>query len=269
MDQMIFQIHDDVEMRHWWFRARRKILRDLIRLVLPDAAEAVVVDVGCGTGGNLAELADEYRCIGIDPSAEAIGLARRRHRRVNFLKGTAPDGLGALATRADMFLLNDVLEHVEDDRALLAALVDAASPRTWFLITVPADPALWGRHDEIHAHYRRYTQQRLEEAWDGLPVEPLLVSHFNARLYPAIRAARGMQRVWGTSLGPHETDLALPPRWANGWLERIFAGESRVLCDLLLGKRSRGYSRGVSLIALLRKTAAPAVALPQRARKAA
>jgi hypothetical protein len=40
----------------------------------------------------------------------------------------------------------------------------------------------------------------------------------------------------------------------NGILERIFTSEARVLIDVLRGKRERGFSRGVSLIALLRKS---------------
>ena len=71
-----FQLHAQIEDRHWWFVGRRKIIRRLVAEVVRPSTEAIVVDVGCGTGGNLAALAGRYRCIGIDTSDEAIRLAR-------------------------------------------------------------------------------------------------------------------------------------------------------------------------------------------------
>ena len=86
-----FQLHADIEQRHWWFVGRRRILCRLVAEVLPPiAAKRVIVDVGCGTGGNIAALADRYRCVGIDTSAEAIELARQRFPHVRFIAGRAP-----------------------------------------------------------------------------------------------------------------------------------------------------------------------------------
>ena len=67
-----FQLHADIEQRHWWFVGRRQIMRRLAAAVLPPSPDATVIDVGCGTGGNIGFLADWYRAIGIDTSAEAI-----------------------------------------------------------------------------------------------------------------------------------------------------------------------------------------------------
>ena len=52
--------------------------------------EATIVDVGCGTGANLAGLTDRYSCVGIDASSEAIRLARLRFPAVEFIHGQAP-----------------------------------------------------------------------------------------------------------------------------------------------------------------------------------
>ena len=87
-----FQLQADVEQQHWWFVARRRILQTLIRQLLPPNPTETIVDVGCGTGGNVAALAGDYRCIGIDPSADAIRLARSRFAGVEFVCGLAPLG---------------------------------------------------------------------------------------------------------------------------------------------------------------------------------
>ena len=255
MQREQFQVNFDTELSHWWFVARRKILAELIAGVLPPDPSTTIVDIGCGTGGNIASLAGGYHCVGIDPSAEAIRFARARFSGVEFICGRAPDDLGNIASEARIFLMTDVLEHVPDDFELLSHVLAAASPGCHILLTVPADMSLWSRHDESHGHYRRYDRERLARVWRGLPVSVLLESHFNTRLYPAVKLARLWNRLRGRTTGAAGTDVKLPPPLVNRTLAGIFAGESRVLGGLLAGRRRGGYGYGVSLVALLRKEA--------------
>ena len=251
-----FQLHADIEQRHWWFVARRRIVRRLVAEVLPPTPDTVIVDVGCGTGANIAALADRYRCVGIDTSAEAVGLAQSRFPNVRFITGRAPDDLGQLVQQARMFMLMDVLEHVEDDFAMLSELLLAAAAGTYFLLTVPADDSLWSEHDESFGHWRRYDRQRFCRLWADLPVTTLLLSHFNARLVPLIRLIRWRNRRRGRASGSVGTDFWLPCRPVNRFLQAVFAGETRRLTGLLHGRR-RGYSSGASLVALLRREEGP------------
>jgi SAM-dependent methyltransferase len=250
-----YQLHAGLEDRHWWFAGRRRIMRELVHQVLPASGSALIVDVGCGTGANVEVLARDFDCVGIDPSPEAIALARRRFPAHRFVCGHAPGDLGGLMGQARLVLLMDVLEHVPDDFALLSSLL-AASPRgTYFLLTVPASPSFWSAHDESNGHYRRYDVDRLQMLWAGLPVTTLLLSHYNARLYSIASIVRSWSRWRGRATGRAGTDVSLPPAPINASLERIFAGESRVLLDLLRGDRRRGYAAGLSLVALLRREA--------------
>ena len=189
-----FQLHAEIEQKHWWFVARRQIIRQIVCEVLPPSRATVILDVGCGTGGNIADLAADYSCVGIDTSAEAIQLAKKRFPDVRFICGTAPADVAEILPQIRLVLLMDVLEHVADDKALLANLVLAAEPGTYFLITVPADPKLWSGHDVTFGHFRRYEAEILEELWANLPVGTMLVSHFNSRLYPLVKMARFMSR---------------------------------------------------------------------------
>jgi SAM-dependent methyltransferase len=249
-----FQLHADIEERHWWFVARRQILCRLVAEVLPPSPDALVIDVGCGTGGNIAALADRYRCVGIDTSAEAIELARGRFQQVQFIAGRAPADLGELAAQARLFLLTDVLEHIADDYAILSELLAAASPGCHFLLTVPADESLWSEHDESFGHYRRYDRARLEGVWAGLPVTTLLVSYFNSRLLPMVRLVRAWNRRRGRAAGRAGTDFWLPSRPANSLLTALFAGEAKRLIAAMHG-RGRAYQSGSSLVAVIRREA--------------
>jgi SAM-dependent methyltransferase len=257
-----FQLHASIEERHWWFVGRRRILHRLAAEAAPPSPGGVIVDVGCGTGANIAAFADEYRCIGIDASPEAIALAQKRFPAVQFTAGFAPKDLGDETSRARLFLMTDVLEHISDDFAMFSELLAAASPGSYFLLTVPADESLWSEHDESFGHYRRYDLSRFEQVWAGLPVRTLLISYFNARLLPIIRSVRAWNRFRGHAAGAAGTDFWLPNRLANTMLTNIFAGESNRLLGALRGRR-HGYRAGASLIALLQREAGP-VAIRQK-----
>ena len=251
-----FHLHADIEDRHWWFVARRQIMRCLVEVVLPPSPGATVVDVGCGTGASLAALAGDYDCVGIDTSAEAIDRARARFPQLRFLVGRAPEDLGEIAGRARLFLLMDVLEHVPDDFAMLSELLSAMTPGGYLLLTVPADDSLWSEHDESFGHFRRYDLKRLARLWKGLAVTPLLLSYFNARLLPLVRMVRAVSRLRGRAAGRSGSDFWLPTPPANAALRAAFAGEARRLLATLDG-RCHGYTAGASLVAVLRREEGP------------
>jgi SAM-dependent methyltransferase len=249
-----FDVHALLEREHWWFTARRHIVEQVIHSLLPPGTGRGVVDVGCGTGANLGSLADRYTCTGIDPSAQAIAYAQHRYPDVNFVCGIAPHDLGEAAAAADLILLMDVLEHVAEDRQLLAGLVAVAKPGAHLLLTVPADMALWSAHDVSFGHYRRYDRLTLERVWTGLPVAVKMLSYFNARLYPVVKMVRVLSQWRGRAGGYAGTDLSRPPRLANRILHATFAGESKRLLACLEGQPGGAYRSGVSLIAVLEKT---------------
>ena len=191
--------------------------RAIVGQVLPASPDATVIDVGCGTGANLASLAAEYRCVGIDTSADAIRLAKERFPQTQFIQGYAPDDLGKIVDEARLVLMMDVLEHVPDDFSLFSAVAAAMQPGTFLLVTVPADLRLWSGHDESFGHYRRYDVRRLAKIWQGLPIEPLMVSHFNRRLYPLIKGVRAINRWRGPDrvAGRSGTDFSIPAARSN------------------------------------------------------
>ncbi len=253
MQSAQFELHAEIEQKHWWFVARRQILNSVVNAVLPPDASTTIVDVGCGTGANLAGLADQYECIGIDSSSDAIRLAAGRFPQVRFIHGLAPRDLGPIMDRARMVLVTDVLEHVPDDFQMFSELLAASQPDTYFLLTVPADPALWSEHDRAFGHYRRYDMERFEQIWQGLPVEPLFASYFNSRLYPLVKLARTWSRRRGHAGGIAGTDFQQPACLSNYLLTRCFAGERHKLVRMAHGQKLSTYRSGVSLMALLRR----------------
>jgi SAM-dependent methyltransferase len=251
IDRNIFAAFAAAEETHWWFAARRAILRRVVDALVPAGPGRSVIDIGCGVGSTLTAFHPEYACIGYDPSPDAIEFARARHPGFDLHVGTAVEASIALG-KADVVLLNDVIEHVPDDRALLASVVAPMKPGATLIVTVPADMKLWSPHDESMGHFRRYDATTLAGAVAGLPLERVFMSHFMSRLYPIVRAVRAFSRLRGRASGVSGIDLASAPRFANALLTRIFAGEIAHLLAVIHG-RARPYRRGVSLIGAFRR----------------
>ena len=241
-----------MEERHWWFLGKRQIIKTLLASLPTPGERSLVVDVGCGPGGNIGALADAYDVAGIDTSPDAIALARQRYPGVRFWQGDLGEAPPGLDDGASFYLITDVLEHVPDDFLFLSTLLARCRQGAHVLLTVPANDALWSSHDEVLGHFRRYDRSQLELVWQGLPVTPLLISYYNTRLYPVIRLVRALNRYGRMSFGQRGTDLHVPPDPVNRLLASLFEGESRVLKDCLEGRRPEGYRYGASLIAILR-----------------
>jgi len=78
------------EDRHWWFVARRRILAALIAdLKLPQSAE--ILEIGSGTGGNLAMLSRFGRVSALEMDDGARQIAREKlGDHVDIRAGTCP-----------------------------------------------------------------------------------------------------------------------------------------------------------------------------------
>lgn len=241
MERAVFDRMAELDREHWWFLARRRILDRLIARVVQPPTGAKLLEVGCGTGHNLAMLGrfGALDACELDASARDLASARLgkpvRDSKLPDLSAFPGDG-------HDVVALLDVLEHVADDRAALEAIFRRLKPGGALLLTVPANPWMWSAHDFDHHHFRRYTRRGLGELARAAGYEVQLLSYFNSLLFPAIAAARLIGRLRGTA----SADDALPGKAVNAALKRIFAAEAG-----LIGRVPLPF--GVSLVVVLRR----------------
>jgi len=239
MERIVYDRMAELDERHWWYRARRDILADLIRRRIALPANARILEIGCGTGHNLEMLGrfGTVDAIEIDDAARAIAT-QRLGRTV--MTAPLPRLTGVAESAYDLIAILDVLEHIEADRAALAAMATKLKPGGHILITVPAHPWMWSAHDVVNHHQRRYTRQTLREAVAAAGLRIEMLSWFNSLLFPLAAGAR----LAGRLTGNQDSDDKLPPAPVNALFERIFGLERYALGRL-------PFPPGVSLAAIV------------------
>ena len=183
-DPHFFPGLDQVEERHFWFRVRRRLIRERLGRFVPDLAQRALFDIGCGTGALLAFLERTGVPVagGCDAYEEGLRLARGRVQAPLLL--VSEDQPPPLAEGQSLLGMFDVLEHIDDDRATLAWLASRLGPHGVLVLTVPAHPFLFDENDRLARHRRRYTRGELLEKLVAAGLRPLTVEHFIARMMP-------------------------------------------------------------------------------------
>ncbi len=232
------QAYDNVwaiEQDMWWYRGRRAVCFELLRRHAPRGR---VLDVGCGTGYNLSLLEEFGEVHGVDPFPEALEYCRQRGAR-NVQEAGAeklpfPDGHFGLLTAFD------VIEHIEDDVAALREWNRVMAPGARLLIYTPALQWLYGEHDRIVQHYRRYDRSQLTERIRQAGFTVMHASYVNMFVLPLVIGVRAAVKLLPKR--PH-VEMSMPSRPANWALTQLSYAE----VPLVLGP---GLPIGLSLVAL-------------------
>ncbi len=241
MEHEVYDYFFTAEDAHWWFRARRRILASFLAGHFRRGGLRVA-DFGCGTGGMLGALAEYGEVTGVDAAPEAREYCARR----GFPRVLTPEAWRASDQRYDLITAFDVIEHVDDDVALLGGMVERLAPEGRVLATVPAYPFLWSVFDEMNHHRRRYTRKRLAGSFRAAGLRVERATYFNTLLFPPVAAVRLVEK--GLRLDPAsdaDKRKALS-RWfkvgpLNGTLEAVFASERHWLAHA-------GFPFGTSIL---------------------
>ncbi len=238
MDDLLLKQHLELEERHWWFVARRRILLSLLEHELPDTANLDVLDAGCGGGATMESLRRHGRVRGMELSEKAVAYNREYGRDV---VGGSIEELPFDDASFDLVLALDVIEHVRHDSRALEELHRVLRPGGALLVTVPALDMLWSAHDVANGHYRRYTTGALRGRVEAAGFEITTLTYFNTFLFPVILAARKLHNSSGS-------DVSEVPGPLNALLARVFSLEARLL-------RWMKLPIGVSALCFARKPA--------------
>jgi SAM-dependent methyltransferase len=216
----------EAEEEHYWFRARRRIIGDVIR-ALPLPAGPQLLDVGCGGGRFLLDLAEIGDVAAVEPLPASFSVARSRG--VGRVLEADIHSLPFETESFDVVTCLDVIEHVKDDVGGFAAMRRVTRPAGHLVVTVPAYQWLWSDHDRLNHHFRRYNRRTLVRAAVAGGWRPLRWTYFNALL---LLPATLYRLVQATPLGrrfAEERVLVETPPLVNRLLEQPLNVEARLL----------------------------------------
>jgi SAM-dependent methyltransferase len=237
--------YGSIERWHWWFRARQRIVEDVLARALEPAAARTVCAIGCGPAEGLTWLrafaGSGGSVVGLD--ADPVH-ARKTPAGIEYVIGRA-EAAPLAARSVDLVVAMDVLEHVPDDAAALREIARLLTPGGLLLVTVPALPSLWGAQDAVNYHLRRYTRASLGAAFAHAGLPPPRMTYFNTLLFPAVAAVRWTRRALGQAERLRTDFDDNRPGRLNDALERLFAAERHLI-------RHTALPIGVSLLATLR-----------------
>lgn len=242
MERAIYDQMRMLQQDHWWFAARREILRgEIARLPLPRPAQ--ILEAGCGPGGNLAMLKRFGTVAAIEPDEASRAYAAETNA-VDVRHGLLPQAVPDFGRPFDLVAAFDVIEHVDDDAGAVAALGRLLAPGGFFIATVPAYAWMWSDHDAAHHHKRRYALPPFRRLFENAGLKVRRASHFNTLLFPPIAAVRLANNAAGRRSGGDET---LPREPLNGVLKTVFGLERALL-------RAGDLPFGVSILVIAERT---------------
>lgn len=230
-----------LDERHWWYRGRRRVLAAVLDRLDPGLPpDPAILDAGCGSGRTLDDLAARGRARGIELNPQGVEAARGRGHEVT---QASVEQIPHDDDTFDLVTCLDVIEHTDDDAVALKELHRVTKSKGRLVVTVPAHPRLWSRHDVVNGHRRRYTRASLRTAAMKGGWTVARMTGFNvAYLLPAALVRRRTAHEEAAS-----SDLQLTPPSLDTALELPLRAEAGII------RRGANLPPGLSLLAVLLK----------------
>lgn len=207
-----------------------------------------MVEIGCGNGAVLRYLKSKNINIeGVDFSLNQLKycskLANVPLYQTDAVSTPFPD------SHYNLIGVFDVIEHVENDQALIDELYRICQDNGSVLVTVPAHHFLWSYFDTLSEHKRRYTQKDLEAKLKKAGFEIVKISHFMFFLFPIIWLYRQLNMI------PHRNKS---PELEKLWELRTIPVLNNILLKILRQEKALlkhfNFPFGASLICLAKKS---------------
>ena len=244
MQQHTYAIMNAVEDSHWWYVGRRAILESFLAQIIQNPTtknqKPKILDVGCGTGGNLEMLQKFGAAEGVDVSDDALAFCQSKGLTVH--KGLA-ESLPFANESFDVVTALDVVEHLDDDVAGLREMNRVLKRGGKTLIFVPAFMWLWGVQDDVSNHRIRYTKKQIVERLEKSGFEIRRATYANWTFFAPILAGRTLMKI--TGIKP-ESENNVNVSALNGVFGKLFGSERFWL-------KNFDFPFGVSIVVVAQK----------------
>lgn len=200
---------------HWYYQSKAAAVGAALKLA-PGGIHKLL-DIGSGSGffaEYVVQNGISQSVVCVDPNYENLNS---RHPNI-LLARELP------IQEFDAIIMLDVLEHVEDDYALMREAVARLSRDGLMVMTVPAFQMLWSAHDVFLGHHRRYRLKQLETLAVDCGLKLVKGSYLFGTLFPIAlvwRKCRKRDRTAQSDMQPLNNGL-------NSFLQWWFKQEHKV-----------------------------------------
>ena len=204
---------------HWYYQSKKvPLFKYFKKLHATQGKKINVIDFGSGSGFFAYELLEAFPqaidrvfLVDIGYSEEEMAATRGQQvEKVHFI----PEGI-----EDSVVVMMDVLEHIEDDYAILEDIKKRLGQNAHYFITVPAFMSLWSGHDVFLEHYRRYTIEMMEKTIRDAGLTPVKSRYFFGLLFPFVIIIRFVKKTLVKQGALKEkSELKLYPAWFNSFL---------------------------------------------------
>jgi hypothetical protein len=178
---------------HWYYQSKTIPLVAFIRKVFAETKQPLtMIDVGSGSGFFMYELDEMIPSLIAHIYLVDIGYSDEDIASSGTPKIEKTRSLPTTIENAVVVMM-DVLEHVENDTALLNEIKKRAVGENHFFITVPAFMTLWSGHDVYLGHYRRYTKATMKKLLQESSFQQSSTYYIYGSIFPAVWLARRLK----------------------------------------------------------------------------
>ncbi len=212
-----------LEDTHWWYRNIRRLVSRTLDSECR-GRRSRVLDVGCGTGGGIASIANRFPdslLVGVD--VEEIALRYSSRRGDGVVARASAHALPFRDGSFDVVTLIDLLyiEGLKDQVAIHEAY-RVLQQGGLLVVNVPAFEWLRGEHDMAVRTRHRYRKEEIGRllAGNGFEVKKLL--YWNTLLLPVVGLVRNILAPVRPMATP-KSDVRSLPKWLNSLLAGLLS----------------------------------------------
>jgi SAM-dependent methyltransferase len=233
-----------LEAGNFWFRSRNWLLLWALRHYFPQTQR--FLEIGCGTGfvlDGIRRATPQMILAGSEIFTQGLLFARQRLPEITFYQMDARQI--PFEQEFDVIGAFDVLEHIQEDTAVLSQLFQATRPGGGIMLTVPQHPFLWSALDDYSMHKRRYTRGDLIAKVEQAGFTILRATSFVTFLLPLMVLSRLRKHSMQSNFDP-AAEFRIGAT-LNRFLETILG------CERLLIQRGISFPAGGSLLIVARR----------------
>lgn len=189
MDTQYYKEYYELERSNWWFTARLEILKSHIQKLYPGRTDLNILNIGVATGATSVMLESFGKVKSIEYDEVCFNFVKEK-LPIDIEQGSILE-LRFDENTYDLVCAFDVIEHVENDQLAVNEMKRVCKPDGFVFVTVPAFMSLWGQHDVVNHHFRRYKTLELSKLF-GNNGKIQYLTYFNSWLFIPIYAIRSL-----------------------------------------------------------------------------